>query len=181
MPNAELTIDCGEILLREFRVLDAEAIAEISNMPEVSAFLPDWKASKKQRLHWLKEYEVPANAEFLKAVPTVSGHMLKLAIVHKESGNLIGWCCSGIKDELPEPNREIMYAVSPTYQKRGYATRAAKGLIAYLFANTDVELLNAIARIENSSSITVIEKSGFTPIGEIDIEGQRYKHYTIQK
>ena len=43
-------IDCGEIVLREFRVEDVDAIYELTSQPEVYEFLPDWHSTREQRL-----------------------------------------------------------------------------------------------------------------------------------
>jgi RimJ/RimL family protein N-acetyltransferase len=178
------TIDCGEIILREFRIEDAEDIYDISSEADVSKYLPDWKSTKEQRLEWVKNYEIPANRKFLEAVsrtPNIVDEHLKLGIILKESGKFIGWCCTGIKDELPAPNREIMYAISKDFGKRGYATLASKGLINYLFEKTNVEYLNALALIENAPSNRVIEKCGFDFFRCIKIDNELYNYYTLNK
>ena len=92
------TIDCGEILLREFRVEDADAIYEITSQPEVYEFLPDWKSTREQRLEWLTNYEIPSNQEFLAAVTNIEQqNYLKLEIVLKETSEFIGFCNTGFK------------------------------------------------------------------------------------
>lgn len=181
MSQPELMINCGEIFLRPFQREDASAISRISNETEISTFLPDWKASEEMRRHWLTEYEIPMNQEFLKSVPSIGDHMLKLAILHKETKRVIGWCSSGIKDELPEPNREIVYAVSFEFQNRGYATQAVQGLIDYLFSSTDTKMLNAIALSHNEPSTKVIQKCGFQFISSIEIDHQPFNHFILQK
>ncbi len=94
------TIDCGEILLREFRVEDVDAIYELTSQPEVYEFLPDWHSTREQRLIWVTNYEIPSNKEFLSALPNISGqNCLKLGIVLKETGEFIGFCNTGIKEE----------------------------------------------------------------------------------
>lgn len=40
--------------------------------------------------------------------------------------NLLDGLCTGIKDELPAPNREIMYAVSSEYHNNGYQRKRQK-------------------------------------------------------
>lgn len=40
------TIDCGEILLREFSVEDVDAIYEITSQAEVYTYLTDWKEGR---------------------------------------------------------------------------------------------------------------------------------------
>ncbi|HDR7951934.1 TPA: GNAT family N-acetyltransferase [Bacillus toyonensis] len=177
-------IDCGDIYLQEFTMKDAESIYKISNQPEIEKFLPDWKSTKEQRVNWIINDEIPANKAFLEAVKTtnnIDNHMLKLGIFKEATNEFIGWCCTGIKEELPTPNREIMYAISSEYQNTGYATKATKGLIDYLFKNTTLDVLNAIALINNVPSNKVIEKCGFTYMSEQTIENQLYNHYVLSK
>ncbi|GAB6459334.1 GNAT family N-acetyltransferase [Bacillus cereus] len=177
-------IDCGDIYLQEFTITDAESIYNISNQPEIEKFLPDWKSTKEQRINWVVNYEIPENKAFLHAVRTttnIDDHILKLGIFKKTTNEFIGWCCTGMKDELPAPNREIMYAVSSEYHNNGYATKATKGLINYLFKNTNVDVLNAIAVINNAPSNKVIEKCGFTFLSQQTIENQIYNHYVLSK
>lgn len=174
-------IDCQDIYLQEFSIEDAEDIYRISNQPEIAHLLPDWKSTKEQRLDWVTNYEIPANKAFLDGVPDIEDHPLKLGVFSSSTDELIGWCCTGIKSELPEPNREIMYAISNEYQGKGYATKASRGLIAYLFTRTNLETLNAVALIDNVSSNKVIEKCGFTYLGQQTIDSERYHHYRLSK
>lgn len=177
-------IDCGDIYLQEFMVKDAESIYKIANQPEIEKFLPDWKSTKEQRMDWIANYEIPANQAFLEAVKTtnnIDNHMLKLGIFKKATNECIGWCCTGMKEELPSPNREIMYAISNEHQNHGYATKATKGLIDYLFKETNLNVLNAIALINNVPSNKVIKKCGFIYLSEQKIENQLYNHYVLNK
>ena len=122
-------IDCGKIYLQEFTVENAESIYNISNQPEIEKFLPDWKSTKEQRINWVVNYEIPENKAFLHAVritTNIDDHILKLGICKKTTNEFIGWCCTGIKDELPAPNREIMYAVSSEYHNNGYQRKRQK-------------------------------------------------------
>lgn len=177
-------IDCGDIYLQEFTVKDAESIYKIAIQPEIEKFLPDWKSTQEQRVNWVTNYEIPENKAFLHAVRTMTNiddHVLRLGIFKKTTNELIGWCCTGMKDELPVPNREIMYAISSEYHNNGYATKATKGLINYLFEKTNVDVLNAIALINNIASNKVIEKCGFIYLSEQEIENQLYNHYQLSK
>lgn len=47
--------------------------------------------------------------------------------------NLLVGAVQALKMKLPSLNREMMYAISSKYQKKGYATKTSKGLINYLF------------------------------------------------
>jgi [ribosomal protein S5]-alanine N-acetyltransferase len=179
--NNPFTIDCGEIILREYLLDDAEAIYNLALEEEVNRFLPDWKTSREQRIEWLRDYEIPGNQAYLKALR--EGRMpegyLRLGIILKENGQFIGWCCTGPKDELPIPNTEISYAVSKAYAGRGYVTKAAKALIHFLFTETKIHTLNALAEHDNIASIKVIQKCGFSYVGDLSIDHKRLHHYQI--
>lgn len=86
-----------------------------------------------------------------------------------------------MKDELPAPNREIMYAISKDHRGNGYTTQAAKGLIKYLFEHTSTDVLNAIALVHNTPSNRVIQKCDFDLIDEITIENESYNYYQLSK
>ncbi|WP_088322159.1 GNAT family N-acetyltransferase [Ureibacillus manganicus] len=176
------TIDCGDILLREFQVEDVDAIYEITNQPEVYEFLPDWKSTREQRFNWVTNYEIPSNKSFLEAVPNIEEQRyLRLGIVLKETGEFIGFCTTGIKEELPAPNREIAFGISKYHTNKGYTSLAVKGLIQFLFANTNVECLNAVALERNVGSNRVIQKNGFEFVGQIEIDKELHNHYVLQK
>lgn len=178
------TIECKDIVLREFQLEDLDAIYNITLQPEIREFLPDWIATKEKRREWLTNYEIKENKEFLESVPNIPNikrHALRLGIILKEKNELIGWITSGLKDELPPPNREIGYGISKKYTRKGYATQATKGLIKYLFENTNCEVLNATALTYNTSSNKVIDKCGFRLMGTIKIDGQNYYYYKLKK
>ncbi|GAA3413911.1 hypothetical protein GCM10020370_72190 [Paenibacillus hodogayensis] len=133
---------------------------------------------------WFINYEIPGNKQFLNAVSEdgdIGELRLRLGIILKGTGDFIGWCCTGIKDELPTPNREIMFAISKDHRGRGYTTQAAQGLIKYLFKNTNVEVLNAIALFRNVSSNRVIQKCGFIFKNIIEVDNERYIYYRLKK
>lgn len=177
-------IDCKDVMLREFIVDDLDQFHSLTWQPEIYEFLPGWNVSKEQRADWFLNYEIPDNKKFFNAVSqgkVIDDYRLRLAIVLKENDELIGWCCSGIKDELPAPNREIMYAISKDYRGKGYTTQAALGMVKFLFEYTDVELLNAIALINNVSSNKVLQKCAFDFQYIIEIDNEKYNYYTLNK
>ncbi|MEC0202740.1 GNAT family N-acetyltransferase [Paenibacillus lautus] len=178
------TIECEDILLREYKVEDLDAIFKITHEPEIRQFLPGWDVSREQRLEWLTNYEIVENRQFLQAVHDggdVGQLRLRLAIVLKETGECIGWCNTGPKEELPPPNREIMYGISNRYYNKGYTTQAVRALIQFLFRNTKELELSAVAVVHNHASNKVIQKCGFTYMGEIELEQERHHLYKLRR
>lgn len=179
-----LIIDGQDIILREFTAADLDDLHNLTWQPEIHEYLPGWNVSREQRADWLLNYEIPGNRQFVNALQRgedIKDMYLRLAIISRQTGELIGWCCSGIKDELPSPNREIMYAISKDHRGKGYTTQAAQGMIMYLFANTDLPLLNAIALTGNIASHKVIQKCGFTLHDTIWINNEEYSHYVLHR
>lgn len=127
-------IDCKDVFLRVFVPEDLDQFHALTWQPEIHEFLPGWNVSKEQRQDWFMNYEIPENKKRLDAI-SGSGDIgelrLRLGIVSKTSGELIGCCCTGIKDELPPPNREIVYAISKAHRGLGYATQAVQGMVNY--------------------------------------------------
>jgi ribosomal-protein-alanine N-acetyltransferase len=62
---------------------------------------------------------------------------------------------------------EIAYGISPAYQRRGYATEAALGLIQFARESGRVSLVCAHTLATNDPSKRVLEKCGFRLIGEV--------------
>ncbi|WP_394055171.1 GNAT family N-acetyltransferase [Paenibacillus sp. 843] len=124
------------------------------------------------------------NRQFLQAVHDggdVGQLRLRLAIVLKETGECIGWCNTGPKEELPPPNREIMYGISNRYYNKGYTTQAVRALIQFLFRNTNELELSAVAVVHNHASNKVIQKCGFKYMGEIELEQERHHLYKLRR
>ncbi|QHW32947.1 GNAT family N-acetyltransferase [Paenibacillus rhizovicinus] len=179
----EFSIPCEDIVLRLFRPEDLDDFHAITHEPEIVRYLPGWNADSKDiRADWLINYEIPGNERFLEAVREgreIGDRQLRLVMALRETGAFIGWVCTSVKEELPPPNREIMYGISAAYSGKGYATQAASGMIGYLFGQGLAEELNAIALTHNAASNRVIVKCGFQPVGDIAIDGETYHHYKL--
>ncbi|MGZ9586126.1 GNAT family N-acetyltransferase [Paenibacillus marinisediminis] len=179
-----LRIECKDVILREYRVEDLDDLHALTWQPEIYDYLPGWNVPKEIREDWLINYELKENQLFFNAVAAdgnVEELRLRLGVVLKETGQFIGWCCSGMKEELPNPNREIMYAISKDHRGKGYGTQAAKGMVAYLFEHTNVKLLNAIALVTNMPSNRVIQHCGFQFHSRMEIDNESYNTYLLHK
>lgn len=88
------------------------------------------------------------------------------AIVHV-ADNLIVGLCSFTGPPLADNTVEIAYGIAPRYRGRGYASEAARALIAYAFASGRVRTIRAHTLPEYNASTSVLLKCGFTLIGEI--------------
>lgn len=61
---------------------------------------------------------------------------------------------------------EIGYSMVPAHQRRGYATEAVRGLVAWAFSHPEVRRVVAETFPEFTASIRVLERNGFGRIDE---------------
>jgi RimJ/RimL family protein N-acetyltransferase len=108
----------------------------------------------------------PAWIAQMKAAASASPWTHGFAVVQRESGTVVGSC--GYKGPPgPEAVVEIAYGMDPEYQGRGYATEAARALVAFAFGSGRVRLVCAHTRPEKNASTRVLTKCGFQRVGEV--------------
>lgn len=89
------------------------------------------------------------------------------AVVHRESGEVIGSC--GYKAPPGQDALvEIAYGIEPAYQGLGYATEAARALVAFAFGSGQVRLVRAHTKPAESASTRVLTKCRFERVGEVE-------------
>ena len=115
-------------------------------------------------------YERPAiefMANYLKENADASGWGPWYLVLRNNEGKpetLVGTC--GYKGKpLPDGTVEIGYSILAEYQRKGYATEAAKALIDRAFSYPEVNRVIAETFPELLPSIRVLEKNGFVLIG----------------
>ena len=87
------------------------------------------------------------------------------AVVHAADNVIIGLC--SFTGPPSDAVVEIAYGIAPAYRSRGFASAAARALIAYAFASGQVRTIRAHTLPEHSASTSVLLKCGFTQIGEV--------------
>jgi RimJ/RimL family protein N-acetyltransferase len=89
----------------------------------------------------------------------VEGNWLSAAVIERESGELVGdvslrW------SSVVHKTGEIGFMFDPGYQGRGYATEAARRLIAFGFEAMGFHRVIGRAEARNTASVRVLEKLG---------------------
>jgi [ribosomal protein S5]-alanine N-acetyltransferase len=88
------------------------------------------------------------------------------SMVDRDDGRVIGSC--GYKGPPGADGVvEIAYGVDPAHRGRGYATEAARALVAFAFGSGSVRLVLAHTLPEPNASTAVLRKCGFTWVGEV--------------
>jgi RimJ/RimL family protein N-acetyltransferase len=108
----------------------------------------------------------PAWITHLRSAPGPDPWTLGFAVVHRDDDRAIGSVAfKGAPDE--DGAVEIAYGIAPSYEGRGYATEAAKALVAFALERVDVTVIRAHTKPENGASGRVLAKCGFQQVGEV--------------
>ena len=168
-------LETDRLLVRPFTMDDLAAIHQILDV-ELAADegAPANGDVFAERQRWL-EWTVMSYEELARLHQPPYGDR---AIVLKESGGLIGAC--GLAPSLDafgqlpafqaadadrsrgytSPEVGLYYAVSPTYQRQGYATEAARALIDYAFTQLKLRRIVATTTYDNDASMEVMRRLG---------------------
>ena len=139
------------LLLREFTLQDADALAAVLGDPVAMQYYPA-AFDRKGVEEWIER-----NLERYQRV----GYGL-WAMVLKDSGELIGDCGCFLRDVDGRDDIEIGYHVRRDLWGNGYATEAAQACMQYAFTQLGVDRVISLIRPENMQSIRVAEKNGLT-------------------
>ena len=105
---------------------------------------------------WLAQFEASGASD-----PWVHGFRL----VHRSSGNIVGFC--SFKGPPADGVVEIAYGIAPDEQGKGYATEAARALVAFARTFPEVKVIRAHTLADGVASKRVLEKCGFQYVGEV--------------
>lgn len=105
---------------------------------------------------------VDTSVELAKAVPRL---IFKLAVELRDGPRLIGGCDLQVFS-VPFRRARIGYTFHPEYWGRGFATEAARLLIAFGFGELQLHRIEAICDPRNAASARVLQKAGMTLEGK---------------
>ncbi len=168
-------LETERLLIRPFTMADLDAIHQMLDLDLLTAdFGTEGANTRQERDHWLQwtilSYEALARLN----QPPYGDR----AVVLKQTQQVIGACgfvpCFAPFGQLPawrsasydavahfnSPEFGLFYALSPAYQRQGYATEAARALIDYAFTQLQLKRIVATTAHENVASIGVMRKVG---------------------
>lgn len=160
----------NRLLLREFTLQDADALAKVLSDPKTMRYYPapydragveGWIARNIQRYRddgvGLWAMELSATQE------------------------LIGDCGVILQQVEGEPLHEIGYHLRRDFWGMGLATEAAIACRDWAFAHLKTERMISLIRPENAPSRGVAERNGMTIWKEIEWRGLRHYVYSVEK
>lgn len=147
-----LVLKTRRLTIRRFQLQDAEACFEI---------LSDQKGSY---MDCCKPF-LEMNEAYMELMKLFSQREGQYVMALNESGKVVGMLHVFDDASRAVETKEIGYSVSPAYQRQGYAFEALTALLHLLQYELHVELVVAGVLAENTASIKLLEKLGFSREG----------------
>jgi RimJ/RimL family protein N-acetyltransferase len=148
-----VVVETERLLIRKWNDEDAAAVEDIYLKPEVMQFIPGgvWSPDRTARIiAKMRELEIEQGYGFY-------------PVVVKSLGKVIGHCGLGHLEQTPEI--EVAFILDSPYWGKGYASEAARAMLALGFAKPDISRIVAVAFPQNARSMGVMRSIGMTPIG----------------
>lgn len=159
-------ISTARLTLRPFQEDDDSQLVSILGDPKVMAFSDHGALDRVATRDWL-HHAVQSGKE--NKLPLI------LAICPRPMGGLIGYISlSSDPQRVGKSEAEIGFRLSHTHWCRGFATEAAKALIAQAKCLSGIGRLLAIVDPNNRQSVRVLEKIGMTYEAEVMFPGYDY-------
>ena len=172
--NHGFSIVAGAVMLRPFTLQDQATLAVLTQQPEITDLLPDWRMTEEQLSEFLR-FVVGSYERF-----DPQDVRMLLAVIHQESQQLIGWCGVFPNDMLDPSDYEVAYAISRDHRNKGYITEAVGALIAYLFEHTSLNRIVGIVKTYNPASRKVLEHTGFQYVNRRRLsDGEVYDYFEL--
>lgn len=168
-------LETERLLIRPFVLNDLDAVHQLLDRDLMHTdFGSEGATTREARQQWL-EWTILSYEEFAMLNQPPYGDR---AIVLKQTQQFIGACGFvpsfapfGLLPSWRSANHDrsdhyhipavgLFYALSPAYQRQGYATEAAQALIDYAFRHLHLQQIVATTTYENAASIGVMRNVG---------------------
>lgn len=153
-----MTLTTERLLLRRYKTEDWERVHIYGSDPDFSKY-ELWGPNTLDDTHKFV-------AEMVQQTETNPRYKFDFAVCLKENELLIGGCGIRRETELSQV-ANLGWAINPEFQRKGYATEAARALIEYGFQRLNLSVIYATCDTRNAPSYKVMEKLGMKKVGFI--------------
>ena len=98
---------------------------------------------------------------FIERMTFICRDTARYAVVHRESGRVIGETGLRFMDDRAVPYGMIDYKIHPDFRRQGYGREAVSALLDACFRHLGLPLVVAALFPQNEASLRLIEKLGF--------------------
>ena len=143
-------LETERLILRAMRVCDSADMYDYARRPEVSRYLL-WRPHTD--VNYTRRY-----MEYLAGRYRIGAHY-EWAMIHKESGRMIG-TCGFARIDTANNCAELGYVLHPDYHGQGIVPEAAARVLKFAFGVLGLNRVEARYMVENAPSRRVMDKLG---------------------
>jgi [ribosomal protein S5]-alanine N-acetyltransferase len=170
-------LETSRLIIRPFCMDDLQPVHDILDVELAAAdFATEGAMSLQEWVAWL-QWAVLNYEQLARLYQPPYGDR---ALVLKATGRLVGACGfvpslgplgqlpglvaagNSVQMSLYTPEFGLFYAVSPSFQRQGYASEAARAMADYAFQDFRLQRVVATTTYDNAASIRVMQKIGMT-------------------
>lgn len=153
-----MLIETRRLVLRDYAPGDWQAVLAYQRDPRYLRFYP-WTDRSEQEVREFVQMFLDQQAERPR-------RRFQLAITLTHSGELIGSC--GIRRKAEnEWEADVGYELAPGHWRQGYATEAARAVVAFGFEELRLHRVSSWCIAENLASAHVLERVGLRQEGRL--------------
>ena len=143
-------LETERLILRRMQKTDADDMYDYARRQDTTRYLT-WNPHPDRKFSY--QYLVYINTQYR------AGGFYDWAVVHRDSGRMIG-TCGFTRFDFGNEAAEIGYVINPDFWGRGYATEAVRRVIRFGFDYLSLHRIEAKFMEGNDASRRVMEKCG---------------------
>lgn len=153
--NPEILFTTPRLTFRRIMDADLPLLESIFTDPGLMHYLGQpWTAAETREtlLEWQAEWG--------------RDHYYYGILIERDTGQPVGAAGFTVDTHPDEPGLELAWFILPACQGRGYAAEMTAAVLRYAFTRTSVERVLAENHPDNAPAARVLQKTGFTCLGE---------------
>lgn len=156
------------LTLRESTVLDVEDFYRIYQDPSITKYMENLFPDRNEERSYMRDY--------IQKIYGFYGFGL-WSVIHTVTGTVIGRAGLSVREgyELPE----LGFVTDVAFQHQGYTYEICEAILRYAWEDLEFPQVQAFCHPENTASLHLLQKLGFTYAGEEFLEGIPHARYIV--
>lgn len=156
-------LETERCIIRETTVEDVDVFFHIYSEPEIVKYTENLYPEKEQEIAYIRDYIEKVYKYFEFGVWTV---------IWKETGEIIGRAGFSVREGYDLP--ELGFVIARPFQRKGIAGEICRAILEYGRNVLEFNQVQALVVKENTASLTLCEKLGFTVRESVREKGRDY-------
>lgn len=161
--------ETSRCIIRELSLDDLGALFELYADEEINKYTESLYPYEEE-----KEFQIA----YINNMYRFYGYGMWL-VFSKETGELIGRAGLEHREYNGETELELGYVIGTKFQRQGYATEVCRQIIEIAKTMTDFPRINCLIEEDNTASIRLAEKLGFSHMEDMELDGELMKRLVV--